>query len=189
MSLWKCFEPTRGSTAQSRWTTAAAYQSGSHKLPAHLLKVPSCRGVACGCISQALTHQAHPAQSSVTTWAQSENEIWHRAGDLPLTTCRIPKGSGYNRSFIQANWNFSSLYLFRSQGRHTCVIPYLEHVLYFKLIFKPKWDWKLSIFTKASLNNTSLGNAFWIFGGQEACLSWHPENNWDHISNSTVKGL
>lgn len=59
-----CFEPTRGSTAQSRWIKLASYQPCSHKLAACILKLTSCRGVACGCISQPLTHQPHPWKPS-----------------------------------------------------------------------------------------------------------------------------
>lgn len=111
MPLLKCLEPTRGITAQSRWTKLASYQPHSHKLAAHILKLPGCRDVACGCTSQPLTHQPHPwrslglyvhmelpktgiwpslgdpakdinpTQSSAPTRAQPENKIWHRAAD------------------------------------------------------------------------------------------------------------
>lgn len=153
--LLKCFEPTGGSTAQCKWTIVAPYQSGTHFKDAKLwscsLRVHFTGTHTSGTSNPELRDNVGP----VREWDLTQS--WRH---LPIITCHLPERSGHDPSFIQANRKFSPLYHFRSQGRHTCALSVFS---IWSSFLKPKGDWKMSIFTKASLNNNIPGELFLIF--------------------------
>lgn len=107
--FWDVWSPQEA--AQCRWTTAAAYHPGSPQLPAHILKVPRCGGVAVRAFHR-LSHisTSNPELSGNVGSAREWNLVqsW---GHLPIIPCHLPERSGHNPSFIQANWNFSPFFL------------------------------------------------------------------------------
>lgn len=184
--FWDVWNPQEA--AQCRWTTAAVYQPGIPKLPAHILKVPRCRGVAVRAFHRLSHISTSNPELSGSMGPAREWDLAQSWGHLPIITCRLPERSGHNPSFIQANWKFSPLFLgLREDILASFLILNMFCILRSFLNPKETESWAYS--QRLPWIITSLGNSLWFFGRQEACRSLHPENNWDHISKRTVKGL